>query len=78
MLPSEVASPASSDLRWPRFSGPYSDLLGVRSEGWLRRYEECISVSAEAQDGLEGIEASIGDLVLVSPAKKSKDQMAKS
>jgi len=37
-----------------------------------------MSVSVEAQDGLEGIEASIGDLVPVSPAKKMKVQMAKS
>ena len=37
-----------------------------------------MSVSAEAQDGLEDIEASIGDLVLVFPDKKSKVQMAKS
>ena len=76
MLPSKVALLASSDLHWPSFSGPYSRLLDVRSEGWLWRYKECMSGSTEAQDGLEGIEASIGDLVPVFPAKKSKVQMA--
>lgn len=35
-------------------------------------------MSAEAQDGLESIEASIGDLVPISPVRKSKVQMAKS
>ena len=78
MLPSEVTSPTSSDLRWPSFSGPYSHLLGVRSEGWSKRYEECMSTSTEAQDDLENIEASIGDLIHVSSVKKAKVQMAKS
>ena len=63
---SKVASPTSSNLRWPSFSGPYSRLLGVRSEGWSKRYEECMSASAEAQDDLENIEASVGDLIPVS------------
>ena len=35
-------------------------------------------MSAEAQDGLESIEASVGDLVPISPIKKLKAQMAKS
>lgn len=73
-----MASPPSSDLCWPSFSGPYSSLLGVRSEGWLQLYEECMSVSAEAQDYLEGIEASVGDLIPVSSAERSRVQMAKS
>ena len=37
-----------------------------------------MSVSAEAQDDLENIEASIGDLIPVSLAKKAKVHMAKS
>ena len=78
MLPLEVASPTSSDLCWPSFSGPYSRLLGVRLKGWSKRYEECMSASAEAQDDLENIEASVGDLIPVSPIKKAKVQMAKS
>ena len=36
-----------------------------------------MSASAEAQDDLENIEASVGDLIPVSPAKKAKVQMAK-
>ena len=78
MLPSEVAFPTSSDLRWPSFSGPYSRLLGVRSEGWSKRYEECMSASAEAQNDLENIEASVGDLISVSPVEKAKVQMDRS
>ena len=72
MLPSEVTSPTSSDLRWPSFSCPYSYLLGVRSEGWSKRYEECMSASTEAQDDLENIEASVGDLIPISPAKEGE------
>jgi len=78
VLPLEVASPTSFDLRWPSFSGPYSRLLGMRSEGWSKRYEECMSASAEAQNDLENIEASVGDLIPVSPVKKAKVQMARS
>ena len=78
MLPSEVVSPTSSDLCWPSLSGPYSRLLGMRSEGWSKRYEECMSASAEAQNDLENIEASVGDLIPVSPVKKAKVQMARS
>ena len=37
-----------------------------------------MSTSAEAQDDLENIEASIGDLIPVSPVKKAKVQMARS
>ena len=37
-----------------------------------------MSASAEAQNGLENIEASVGDLIPVSLAKKAKVQMAKS
>ena len=37
-----------------------------------------MSASAEAQDNLENIEASIGDLIPVSPVKKARVQMAKS
>ena len=78
MLPSEVAFPTSSDLRWPSFSGPYYCLLGVWSEGWSKRYEECMSTSAKAQDDLENIEAFVGDLIPVSSVKKAKVQMARS
>jgi len=37
-----------------------------------------MSTSAEAQDDLENIEASVGDLIPVSPVKKAKVQMARS
>lgn len=37
-----------------------------------------MSASAEAQDDLENIEASIGDLIPISLIKKSKIQIAKS
>ena len=36
-----------------------------------------MSASTEAQDDLENIEASVGDLIPISPVKKSKIQMAK-
>ena len=67
-----MALPLSFDVRCPTFSGPYSRLLGVRSEGWSIRYEECMSASTEAQNDLENIEASIADLIPVSPVKKAK------
>ena len=73
-----MALPSSSDLRWSTFSGPYSRLLGVRVVGWSKRYKECMSTSAEAQDNLENIKASIEDLVLASPRKKEKKLMDKS
>ena len=73
-----MALPLSFDVRCPTFSGPYSRLLGVRSEGWSKRYGECMSTSTEAQDDLENIEASVGDLIHVSSVKKAKVQMAKS
>jgi len=37
-----------------------------------------MSTSAEALDNLENIEASVGDLIPISPVKKAKVQMAKS
>ena len=37
-----------------------------------------MSTSVEAQDDLENIEASVGDLIPISPIKNSKIQMAKS
>ena len=37
-----------------------------------------MSASVEAQDDLENIEASIADLIPVSPVKKAKVQMARS
>jgi hypothetical protein len=50
----------------------------VRVTSWSKRFEECMSASAEAQEDLENIEASIGDLVPISHEKKEKASMAKS
>jgi hypothetical protein len=50
----------------------------VRVTSWLKRFEECMSASVEAQEDLENIEASVGDLVPVSHEKKEKASMVKS
>jgi hypothetical protein len=49
----------------------------MMSEGWSKRYEECMFASVEVQDDLENIEASIRDLIHVSLVKKARVQMAK-
>jgi hypothetical protein len=61
-----VASPSSAYFHWPSFSGPYSRLLGVRAVRWLGRFEGFMLASVEAQENLDGIEASVGDLIPIS------------
>jgi hypothetical protein len=58
-----VASPSSAYFHWPSFNGPYSRLLGVRAIGWLGRFEGFMLASVEAQEILDGVEASVGDLI---------------
>ena len=48
------------------FSGPLRSFLGVRSGGWLRRFEDWMLEVAAAQDleeTLSDVEASVGDLI---------------
>jgi hypothetical protein len=61
-----VASPSSAYFHWPSFSGPYSRLLGVRAVEWLGRFDAFMLASVEAQENLDGVEASIGDLIPIS------------
>ena len=57
LLPSP--RPSRSD-----FSGPLRNFLGVRSGGWLRRFEDWMLEVAAAQDleeTLSDVEVSVGD-----------------
>ena len=48
------------------FFGPLRNFLGVRSGGWLRRFEDWMLEVAAAQDleeTLSDVEASVGDLI---------------
>jgi hypothetical protein len=62
-----VASPCPSSVpRQAALYGPYRHILGVRAIEWSTRFEECMLVSALAQDmeeDLASVEASVGDLV---------------
>jgi hypothetical protein len=44
----------------------------------LKRFEECMSASAKAQEDLEDIEVSVGDLVPISQKRKEKVPTVKS
>lgn len=57
--------------RWASFSGPYSHLVGVRASEWSKYFEECMMVSAKAEEELANIEAYVGDLVPKSGEKSS-------
>lgn len=48
------------------FSGPYSQLVGIRLSAWLRYYKKSMMTSARARDAdedLEDVEVSPRDLV---------------